>query len=314
MNIETADTDQLLAQGNQMNQINIIMRASQVDVAAQTITFKVRFIPTGNYSLSSTGNSKGETAQSVLQLPRGVNELRIQFSEIAGKQFSSGQPMFGMDLVVPITDGFVSDYPLDDYVSTITIMAQFDSSASGPRIGLLIDRGLQNFQVDQHGNISQVQPTTALPTVFSVQLRVRRATSVAAFAFLLCLLMWLLSLASLAVAMDMLLRKRRGDAPLIAMSCALIFSLPALRNASPGIPQGSIVYLDLVGFVLTMLISGVSALILMIHYVISFRDSKMAATESSQSSPLLISSASSIASTGDLIITNNSLPPTRSIK
>ncbi len=59
--------------------------------------------------------------------------------------------------------------------------------------------------------------------------------------------MWLLSVFLLALTIDlMFIKKRRVSAPFFAGAVTMLFALPGLRNAQPGIPAMTVVG-DVVG-------------------------------------------------------------------
>lgn len=66
--------------------------------------------------------------------------------------------------------------------------------------------------------------------------------------------MWCLSGGIFVAAMSVWFRERKDELPLIAISTALLFALPNVRNSQPGIPPLVGTTSDMVGFFWNLLL------------------------------------------------------------
>ena len=82
-----------------------------------------------------------------------------------------------------------------------------------------------------------------------------------------------MSLTILTLAVTLWLRKRKVEPPTIAVSAALLFALPAIRNTQPGVPVIGCTA-DAVGFFWNMAITSIALLLLMWNYIIKYKKDK----------------------------------------
>lgn len=69
--------------------------------------------------------------------------------------------------------------------------------------------------------------------------------------------MWCLSGGIFIAAMSVWFRERKVEPPLIAISTALLFALPNVRNSQPGIPSVAGTTSDMVGFFFNLLLVAI---------------------------------------------------------
>ncbi|KAJ9078640.1 hypothetical protein DSO57_1004598 [Entomophthora muscae] len=74
--------------------------------------------------------------------------------------------------------------------------------------------------------------------------------------------MWFLALAMLNVAIDILFHHWDVEAGFIAGAFSLVFALPALRDAQPGIPEVGC-FMDAIGFLWCLLVISTLACIML---------------------------------------------------
>ncbi|MDE3089868.1 MAG: DUF4436 family protein [Chloroflexota bacterium] len=65
---------------------------------------------------------------------------------------------------------------------------------------------------------------------------IQRSGTVIAFAVFIMALKWLLALSALFVALSVAVRGRKVELAMFSWLAALLFALPPLRNAMPGVP------------------------------------------------------------------------------
>jgi len=111
----------------------------------------------------------------------------------------------------------------------------------------------------------QQEPPPDFALVLELSLVVRRINSIRVFSIAIVTIMWLLSSFLLALTLDiMFIKKRRVSAPFFAGSVTMLFALPGLRNAQPGVPPVTVVG-DVVGYYINLLVVSTCVLMLMVR-------------------------------------------------
>jgi len=173
-------------------------------------------------------------------------------------------------------NGDLSDYPLDyyhcvAYFNLYNASAVFQDNTANLPIGIAITGALQGFRIDPTtAQFLEFEGVNEVAFSFDV----RRSPLTLAFSSFIIVLMWIISIVVFIISLDVILgaaastkvpvpssfiadhphltadqardkfyaqikmyRKAKSvTAPLLAMPILLIFALPALRNAQPGIP------------------------------------------------------------------------------
>ena len=76
------------------------------------------------------------------------------------------------------------------------------------------------------------------------------------------------------LAVGMWIRGRKVEPPTIAASLGLLFALPGLRNAQPGVPVTVGTISDFIGFYWCMVLAGISCGLLILNYIVKYRAEK----------------------------------------
>ncbi|KAJ7235492.1 hypothetical protein C8J57DRAFT_1530660 [Mycena rebaudengoi] len=175
--------------------------------------------------------------------------------------------------VAHIVDGDVNRYPFDSFTLDYQVYA-FSSpsniSYGTPMPITIFTQGtIQGFKID---------------TVFTglmddgsgvnVNFTIRRSPITKAFSIVVILVMWCLSGAIFIAAMSVFFREKKPELPLIALSTALLFALPNVRNSQPGIPSVAGTVSDMIGFFFNVLLVAVSAFSLLARFIIMSRREK----------------------------------------
>ncbi|KAJ9078642.1 hypothetical protein DSO57_1004600 [Entomophthora muscae] len=134
-------------------------------------------------------------------------------------------------------DGIVN-YPFDKYSQFIKVEAKVGKYPIS--FDFTIKQANKDFIISY-----APMPTIKSKTQFKLLLH-RPWYSVFISIFVL-ILMWFLALAMLNVAIDILFHHRDAEAGFIAGAFSLVFALPALRDAQPGIPEVGC-FMDAIGF------------------------------------------------------------------
>ncbi|KAJ7256674.1 hypothetical protein C8J57DRAFT_1235538 [Mycena rebaudengoi] len=136
-----------------------------------------------------------------------------------------------LQTVSQIMDGDLNWYPFDIFRLNYTITAYSSpvNTTNGTPLPMTMfsDGTIQGFKVD---------------------------TITKAFSVIIIIVMWGLSGSIFVAAMSTLFRERKPELPLIALSGALLFALPNVRNAQPGIPSVVGTISDMIGYFFNMLL------------------------------------------------------------
>ncbi|KAL2918946.1 hypothetical protein HK105_201214 [Polyrhizophydium stewartii] len=249
----------------------VVGNVSAIDVTNFAVKLHLQYFPWGN--ISATASSSQE-----VPLRRFNNDYRfiINGNPVELKRDSLVQ---ASDPSVSILEGSPNQYPFDTYRLEFLVSAVIGQGLSNPlpfAMGLVgavqswtIDIEIMDYQQDYH--------------LAFVTMTLRRSWTTKFFSMIVVIVMWALSLATLALAITLWMRGRKVEPPTIAVAGGLLFALPALRNAQPGAPPiGSSV--DVAGFMWNMVLVAVATLLLVVNYVVKYRREKPACTASA---PLL---------------------------
>eukprot|EP00158_Paraphelidium_tribonemae_P003150 Partr_v1_DN25917_c0_g1_i2_m68779 len=256
MNLSPADLMYDSATLPQLDQINVYITTSSIDLDNMEMNVFVSFIPTGVFASKDPADAPG--ALSVL------NTIRVVVGDISEEFFSSGDIMKPLSVSLPLLSGDVNSFPFDKYDSKTSVTIQYENERDVEiPMGIYADGFTQNFNV-----FPQILPiVNGIFRHAYIRYVVTRSSSVIGFSIFLVVLMWFLSLSTLALSLDVIMRKKPPAEGLMGMAIALIFALPALREAVPGVPKFGAV-IDVLGFFWNMAFVGFSAVMLMGWYII----------------------------------------------
>ncbi len=140
-------------------------------------------------------------------------------------------------------------------------------------IGFFTATGLQLFNVQ-----SDVVEESGVVYVDYV---VRRSSTTIVFSVFVVVMMWLLSLSAFWLSASVWLRRRKVEPPTIAVTGALLFGLPALRNTQPAVPPIGTAA-DVYGFFFNMILISMSVLLLIFNYLYRYKAEKTAPKQEEQ--------------------------------
>ena len=178
--------------------------------------------------------------------------------------FKAGDPMQRIDTIIFFASGDTSAYPFDECESSLSfkgliplVSSSVEIEAKSPEgdapIGYLTASALQLFNFR-----SEVLEGDG--SVFAVY-TVTRSVTTRIFCVFVVIMMWLLSLNVFYLSVSIWVRKRRVEPPTIAVSGALLFGLPALRNVQPAAPPIGTTA-DVFGFFWNMMLVSLSGILL----------------------------------------------------
>ncbi|KAF7372820.1 hypothetical protein MSAN_00488000 [Mycena sanguinolenta] len=180
-------------------------------------------------------------------------------------------------------------YPFDTYTSTIDILAIYQvldpnsrprypcrnyvNWTTAPDCSLTVQQSLEGW----HASVLLNQSSPIL------QITVKRDGVIIGLACLLFAVAWLLSLAVCFITMFVIWHRNEPRFDLVATCATLLFALPQLRNAEPGIPATPVLF-DAIGYLWNIAIVGLSMLSLILYFVASLLKVKNA-KETEKSDP-----------------------------
>ncbi|KAJ9089998.1 hypothetical protein DSO57_1007290 [Entomophthora muscae] len=132
----------------------------------------------------------------------------------------------------------IAKYPVDEYSQDILIEAKVGE------LPVSFDFTIKQANKDFIINYDHM-PTTESKKQFNISLE--RPWYSKLISIFVLIIMWFLALAMLNIAIDILFYNRETEAEFIAGAFSLIFALPALREAQPGIPKVGC-FIDTIGF------------------------------------------------------------------
>jgi len=163
--------------------------------------------------------------------------------------------------------GNPNSYPFDTYTGSLLISAAVLQSGQPIPLTIYTVGAVQGFtsttKFQGLSDGTQVDGSTVeLTFVF------RRSNTTRLFSAIIFILMWLLSLSVFTAAMSIWFREKNAELPLVAISTALLFALPNIRNSQPGVPTVVGTTEDMVGFFWNLVLVGTSAVSLLIKYIL----------------------------------------------
>jgi len=168
--------------------------------------------------------------------------------------------------VSQVLDGDINSYPFDIYSFDYTISAYSSPTnvSYGDPLPLTIfsQGAFQGFTVGTKFSGSDDGSSV------TITLTVKRSTTTKAFAIIIFMVMWCLSLSIFTAAMSVWFREKKVEPPLIAISTALLFALPNIRNSQPGVPPVAGTTSDMVGFFWNLMLVAISAVSLLVNYIV----------------------------------------------
>jgi hypothetical protein len=174
---------------------------------------------------------------------------------------------FPIQNIIVVTDGNPNSYPFDTYTGFLVIQAAVLQSGDPIPLTIYTTGAVQGFTTNTDFQVLQDGPDFD-GSVVQLTYQVRRSNITRLFSAIIFILMWLLSLSIFIAAMSVWFRGKNTELPLVAISTALLFALPNIRNSQPGVPTVVGTTEDMVGFFWNILLVGTSAISLLIKYII----------------------------------------------
>ena len=267
------------------DQVHLMVRIVEANPTASEITARLSF------------RLSGKIAKDAVT---PVADVRVILNSARGPQyfdFPKGRRIYPVFAVFSL-DGNVNRYPIDRHhadlwiiMTTPTLAPQSPIRSSDAtkepsiptELSGQLELGTAELQSSEQVPLS-LDLSASIPgfkfsgTILETQAReidhieliVRRTNSVIAFSFLSMLLMMALAISVLLMAVRATAKDRELDLLPLSLSITLIFGLPALRNAQPGVPPLGAIS-DYISFIWAENIVAVSAIVIMGTWLIRSR-------------------------------------------
>ena len=180
---------------------------------------------------------------------------------------------------VPFARGNIADYPFDEYSVSVALLVLSGTDTTIPShhgtrqllpYQVLASSDLAGFTaVGSHHPAPQVTDQTQGVQVMDLDLQ--RTFSTKGWVVAMMAIYWALALASAAVTVAIIIRRRPFDPRILAFLGAMLFALIAFRNAAPGNPPIG-TFLDFYALFESVGIVAISLLALMITYLARTRE------------------------------------------
>jgi hypothetical protein len=199
--------------------VNLYLQPIQVDPINQSMQMRIWVVPPSDTKVTIADRD------FLLKIQRGQQVEQVQVR--TGQSFP--EVTYDFDL----NDGNVRDYPLDRYVSETTLSAS-EKTQNGAERSLPIHvtawEGVLGFDVKAKSVATQQSDELQL------QFAVQRTGAVSFFGLAIYGAMLVMMFCALIIGSLVFLGVRRIEVTLIGALGAMIFALPAVRNALPGAP------------------------------------------------------------------------------
>ena len=199
--------------------VNLYLQPIQIDTANESMQVRINVVPLSDAKVTIADRD------FLLKIQRGKQMEHVQIR--------AGQSLPEVAYDFDLHDGDVRDYPLDRYVSLMTLAAN-ESAQDGAERSLPIHvtawEGVLGFDVKAKSIATQ------RPDELQIQFAVSRTGAVSFFGLAIYAAMLVMMFCALIIGSLVFLGIRRIEVTLVGALGAMIFALPAVRNALPGAP------------------------------------------------------------------------------
>ncbi|KNC96613.1 uncharacterized protein SPPG_08196 [Spizellomyces punctatus DAOM BR117] len=245
-----------------LNVVFASMTLASFDVLKATATYRFDFVALGDFSEDPT-----------VDRPRPKYDLNFTIPGVTSMTFAKGKAMQRQDVTIGLT-GDVNDYPFDTQESAvITLEGVFRNTTAGANATVAVvpivaeaSGSSQGFRIDFPPDLACAGTLAdGTPAQIIASAKISRTFTTQFFSVMVSILLWILSLLVISISLNIVMRGRKVEPPVIAFSAAILFAIPGVRNAQPGIPPiGSNV--DVVGFFWNISLCAVGVTMLLGRY------------------------------------------------
>jgi len=199
--------------------VNLYLQPVQVDTANESMLIRISVVPLSDAKVTIADRDL------LLKILRGKQEEHVAIR--------AGQSLPEVTYDFDLHDGNVRDYPLDRYLSLMTLAASEKTQDGAERslpIHVTAWEGVLGFDVMAKSIGTQQSDELRL------QFAVSRTGAVSFFGLAVYGAMLVVMVCALTIGSLVFLGIRRIEVALVGALGAMIFALPAVRNALPGAP------------------------------------------------------------------------------
>ena len=170
--------------------------------------------------------------------------LTVDFDGAQVVTFPAKQRITNQDITFPLSDCDLNAYPFDSYA---LIESYFDAKSDDDYYNVTgsISGGILGFEVFKDAQMDEFG-------YFTFNIRIYRSWTTKFFSGFIFILLWLISLGSMLFTL-LFFFFDAVELPIVAITTALLFAMPNVRNTQPGIP-GIGCTSDIAGFFWNMMI------------------------------------------------------------
>jgi Domain of unknown function (DUF4436) len=199
--------------------VKLYLQAIQIDAVNESMQVRISVVPLSEATATIADRD------FLLTVQRG--------KQVEHVQIRANQPLPEVTFDFDLHGGDVRDYPLDRYVSLMTLAAS-ERAQDGLERSLPIHvtawEGVLGFHIEAQS------AATPRPDELQLQFAVSRTGAVAFFGIAIYGAMIVMMLCALIIGTLVFVGVRRIEVTLVGALGAMIFALPAVRNALPGSP------------------------------------------------------------------------------
>ncbi|KAH8555036.1 hypothetical protein BGW37DRAFT_482219, partial [Umbelopsis sp. PMI_123] len=223
-----------------------------------------------SFSYQASGDVASNSTQPSTAVPISI------INDIETKSYPAGSRLPNSDYNVPLF-GDVSNYPFETYTGAFgfTIVQGSPTNYTAIHTPVIVSSNLAQFRIN--GSV-QSYPQPDSSEVYYLEFTIKRATTTIAFSVIIVILLWAMTIAACSITLQIILRGRALDLPILALNATLLFAMPALRNSQPSVPPIGIA-LDVLGFFFNMSLVALSFVTVISMHLMRYQVPKPTVTE-----------------------------------
>lgn len=249
------------------NYIQVEANVSFVDPLSDVVKLRLKFLPCGDFG------AYPKTMGSSVPLVFPVN-LTFGSTVLSFKEKTVMTPGKDDSLPLYFSSGNINAYPYDvystnvEYITALYLDKQNVTQTVPLALSLIGALQSWHFELPVVDDLSRdVLGTKELDgTLLGCRLIVSRSWTVKLFSTLLTIIILVLPCFAITLAVTLVQSGRTPEPPAMSMSIALLFALPALRNAQPNVPPFGTT-LDIFSFYIAYMVEACAAIILLVRFI-----------------------------------------------
>jgi hypothetical protein len=202
--------------------VRLYLQPIQVDAPNDSMQVRISVLPPAGATATIADRDV------LLKIGRG--------SQVEHVQITAGQPLPEVTYDFDLDEGNVRYYPLDRYVSLMTLTATEGGQGVQEVSGRALPIHVTAWEAVLGFDVKPKVVAGGEPGGLALQFSVSRTGAVAFFGLAIYCAMMVMMVCAMIIGSLVFLGLRRIEVTLIGALGAMIFALPALRNAMPGAP------------------------------------------------------------------------------